>query len=177
MPSACNSGTRPALSRGQLSFSHTHIGTPRRGERTHSGLPGRHRDFVLPSSRRRLAAPWSVGPLSTSGPLHSVAVAQAYGAPECPPDNRCATAMTEGYQLDRPAETTPRERRPRRVPPGRNAALCGQRNDAMCAELARDAHCASSWRSAFMAAGAGTKHADMTTIRQLRVLIWLQTSY
>jgi len=53
--------------------------------------------------------------------------------------------------------------------------LVGRRDDRLCSELAGRSHCAPSWRRAFRAAGDGSASPDMVSIRQLRVLIWLQT--
>ena len=53
--------------------------------------------------------------------------------------------------------------------------LVGRRDDHLCATLAGIGHSHDAWLVAFRAAGAGTAQADMTSIRQLRALIWQQT--
>jgi len=51
----------------------------------------------------------------------------------------------------------------------------GKRPSQECCLLAESPHDQKKWRAAFDAAGDGTRHADMTRIRALRRLIWLQT--
>jgi hypothetical protein len=150
----------------------------RTGSPAPAGPAGPPAGLETPQRANRPAAPSSgAGGWTRRADSEADATAPLRPREETGPESEGSTRTASGEAELRPRGEIHSRRRtdPADRQPPYHALASGGRDDRLCRALALLPHRAQDWREAFRHAGDGTSAPYMPGIRQLRVLIWLQT--